>query len=273
MIRRPPRSTLSSSSAASDVYKRQGINAEYGIRGACKRSPPTNFQQVVPGVYRCAYPTSLDGAAYLRRLRPKTIIKLANEDLLLSSVWGVLGAPHLPAEYSFRQDATPDSSTGPTQPQHRPFRVRVGGGTDGEILYDSNTPAPTVPSLVDLSSVTWGMPTNGGRLMRGAVELATAAMYYIADASNYPIVLMCPTGAVETTLVCAAIRKMQYWSLSSTLDEASRFTSGISGPIGQGSTIWSTIETRIFGNQCTAPISTNESVSCLLYTSPSPRDS
>eukprot|EP00658_Telonema_sp_P-2_P045365 TRINITY_DN33313_c0_g1_i1.p1 TRINITY_DN33313_c0_g1~~TRINITY_DN33313_c0_g1_i1.p1 ORF type:complete len:224 (+),score=31.06 TRINITY_DN33313_c0_g1_i1:111-782(+) len=30
MIRRPPRSTLSSSSAASDVYKRQ-INAEYGV--------------------------------------------------------------------------------------------------------------------------------------------------------------------------------------------------------------------------------------------------
>eukprot|EP00658_Telonema_sp_P-2_P028255 TRINITY_DN21684_c0_g1_i4.p1 TRINITY_DN21684_c0_g1~~TRINITY_DN21684_c0_g1_i4.p1 ORF type:complete len:173 (+),score=45.99 TRINITY_DN21684_c0_g1_i4:138-656(+) len=42
MIRRPPRSTLSSSSAASDVYKRQvstqstgGINAEYG--GSCIR--------------------------------------------------------------------------------------------------------------------------------------------------------------------------------------------------------------------------------------------
>eukprot|EP00656_Telonema_subtile_P045394 TRINITY_DN5164_c0_g1_i2.p1 TRINITY_DN5164_c0_g1~~TRINITY_DN5164_c0_g1_i2.p1 ORF type:complete len:704 (+),score=201.17 TRINITY_DN5164_c0_g1_i2:93-2204(+) len=32
MIRRPPRSTLSSSSAASDVYKRQGINAEYGAQ-------------------------------------------------------------------------------------------------------------------------------------------------------------------------------------------------------------------------------------------------
>eukprot|EP01108_Squamamoeba_japonica_P000620 TRINITY_DN1214_c0_g2_i1.p1 TRINITY_DN1214_c0_g2~~TRINITY_DN1214_c0_g2_i1.p1 ORF type:complete len:129 (+),score=42.13 TRINITY_DN1214_c0_g2_i1:2-388(+) len=30
MIRRPPRSTLMRSSAASDVYKRQGINAEYG---------------------------------------------------------------------------------------------------------------------------------------------------------------------------------------------------------------------------------------------------
>eukprot|EP00658_Telonema_sp_P-2_P036199 TRINITY_DN26232_c0_g1_i3.p1 TRINITY_DN26232_c0_g1~~TRINITY_DN26232_c0_g1_i3.p1 ORF type:complete len:357 (-),score=63.18 TRINITY_DN26232_c0_g1_i3:208-1278(-) len=41
MIRRPPRSTLSSSSAASDVYKRQGINAEYGAHftpsSACLR--------------------------------------------------------------------------------------------------------------------------------------------------------------------------------------------------------------------------------------------
>eukprot|EP00656_Telonema_subtile_P056803 TRINITY_DN9175_c0_g1_i1.p1 TRINITY_DN9175_c0_g1~~TRINITY_DN9175_c0_g1_i1.p1 ORF type:complete len:221 (-),score=39.89 TRINITY_DN9175_c0_g1_i1:111-773(-) len=34
MTRQPPRSTLSSSSAASDVYKRQGINAEYGARTA-----------------------------------------------------------------------------------------------------------------------------------------------------------------------------------------------------------------------------------------------
>eukprot|EP00656_Telonema_subtile_P006573 TRINITY_DN13040_c0_g1_i2.p1 TRINITY_DN13040_c0_g1~~TRINITY_DN13040_c0_g1_i2.p1 ORF type:complete len:315 (-),score=102.11 TRINITY_DN13040_c0_g1_i2:253-1197(-) len=38
MIRRPPRSTLSSSSAASDVYKRQGINAEYG------ELTPTNME-------------------------------------------------------------------------------------------------------------------------------------------------------------------------------------------------------------------------------------
>eukprot|EP00658_Telonema_sp_P-2_P001877 TRINITY_DN10694_c0_g1_i8.p1 TRINITY_DN10694_c0_g1~~TRINITY_DN10694_c0_g1_i8.p1 ORF type:complete len:281 (+),score=83.41 TRINITY_DN10694_c0_g1_i8:124-966(+) len=44
MIRRPPRSTLSSSSAASDVYKRQGINAEYGGqgRGAMSACPPVD---------------------------------------------------------------------------------------------------------------------------------------------------------------------------------------------------------------------------------------
>eukprot|EP00657_Telonema_sp_P-1_P004630 TRINITY_DN20806_c0_g1_i1.p1 TRINITY_DN20806_c0_g1~~TRINITY_DN20806_c0_g1_i1.p1 ORF type:complete len:113 (+),score=66.22 TRINITY_DN20806_c0_g1_i1:37-375(+) len=35
MIRGPPRSEQSRSSAASDVYKRQGINAEYGEPGEC----------------------------------------------------------------------------------------------------------------------------------------------------------------------------------------------------------------------------------------------
>eukprot|EP00656_Telonema_subtile_P031417 TRINITY_DN3438_c0_g1_i2.p3 TRINITY_DN3438_c0_g1~~TRINITY_DN3438_c0_g1_i2.p3 ORF type:complete len:118 (-),score=30.51 TRINITY_DN3438_c0_g1_i2:486-839(-) len=43
MIRRPPRSTLSSSSAASDVYKRQGINAEYG--GSSSRDMAKTFAQ------------------------------------------------------------------------------------------------------------------------------------------------------------------------------------------------------------------------------------
>eukprot|EP00658_Telonema_sp_P-2_P043018 TRINITY_DN3097_c0_g1_i3.p1 TRINITY_DN3097_c0_g1~~TRINITY_DN3097_c0_g1_i3.p1 ORF type:complete len:112 (-),score=38.07 TRINITY_DN3097_c0_g1_i3:39-374(-) len=43
MIRRPPRSTLSSSSAASDVYKRQGINAEYGSRTYTLKRKSDNF--------------------------------------------------------------------------------------------------------------------------------------------------------------------------------------------------------------------------------------
>eukprot|EP00657_Telonema_sp_P-1_P008080 TRINITY_DN2864_c0_g1_i2.p1 TRINITY_DN2864_c0_g1~~TRINITY_DN2864_c0_g1_i2.p1 ORF type:complete len:119 (-),score=65.60 TRINITY_DN2864_c0_g1_i2:68-424(-) len=41
MIRRPPRSTQSRSSAASDVYKRQGINAEYGDRKSLRISSVT----------------------------------------------------------------------------------------------------------------------------------------------------------------------------------------------------------------------------------------
>eukprot|EP00656_Telonema_subtile_P056142 TRINITY_DN8907_c0_g5_i2.p1 TRINITY_DN8907_c0_g5~~TRINITY_DN8907_c0_g5_i2.p1 ORF type:complete len:259 (+),score=57.57 TRINITY_DN8907_c0_g5_i2:96-872(+) len=45
MIRRPPRSTLSSSSAASDVYKRQGINAEYGGY-LCPLMPPKKTEEV-----------------------------------------------------------------------------------------------------------------------------------------------------------------------------------------------------------------------------------
>eukprot|EP00656_Telonema_subtile_P011421 TRINITY_DN15658_c0_g1_i1.p3 TRINITY_DN15658_c0_g1~~TRINITY_DN15658_c0_g1_i1.p3 ORF type:complete len:134 (-),score=0.48 TRINITY_DN15658_c0_g1_i1:1158-1559(-) len=56
MTRRPPRSTLSSSSAASDVYKRQGINAEYGIPGIigflgqkggdASNTPPVPLRQI-----------------------------------------------------------------------------------------------------------------------------------------------------------------------------------------------------------------------------------
>eukprot|EP00657_Telonema_sp_P-1_P011273 TRINITY_DN624_c0_g1_i7.p1 TRINITY_DN624_c0_g1~~TRINITY_DN624_c0_g1_i7.p1 ORF type:complete len:105 (+),score=46.03 TRINITY_DN624_c0_g1_i7:79-393(+) len=42
MIRRPPRSTQSRSSAASDVYKRQGINAEYGER--CCEQRELNYE-------------------------------------------------------------------------------------------------------------------------------------------------------------------------------------------------------------------------------------
>eukprot|EP00656_Telonema_subtile_P008564 TRINITY_DN13_c0_g1_i1.p2 TRINITY_DN13_c0_g1~~TRINITY_DN13_c0_g1_i1.p2 ORF type:complete len:129 (-),score=47.36 TRINITY_DN13_c0_g1_i1:214-600(-) len=43
MIRQPPRSTLSSSSAASDVYKRQGINAEYGDKSSAQWDVPPMF--------------------------------------------------------------------------------------------------------------------------------------------------------------------------------------------------------------------------------------
>eukprot|EP00831_Metopus_contortus_P043578 TRINITY_DN3497_c0_g1_i12.p2 TRINITY_DN3497_c0_g1~~TRINITY_DN3497_c0_g1_i12.p2 ORF type:complete len:118 (+),score=25.47 TRINITY_DN3497_c0_g1_i12:91-444(+) len=44
MIRRPPRSTQGVSSAASDVYKRQGINAEYMGRGYERRISYSNLQ-------------------------------------------------------------------------------------------------------------------------------------------------------------------------------------------------------------------------------------
>eukprot|EP00831_Metopus_contortus_P013743 TRINITY_DN1559_c0_g1_i5.p1 TRINITY_DN1559_c0_g1~~TRINITY_DN1559_c0_g1_i5.p1 ORF type:complete len:222 (-),score=55.96 TRINITY_DN1559_c0_g1_i5:284-949(-) len=55
MIRRPPRSTQGVSSAASDVYKRQGINAEYMGRqkirmtffGITQFGPQNNFQSAL----------------------------------------------------------------------------------------------------------------------------------------------------------------------------------------------------------------------------------
>src|SRR5664280_3711783 len=47
MIRRPPRSTLSSSSAASDVYKRQGDERDPEIRrDVLRERPPKEVEEV-----------------------------------------------------------------------------------------------------------------------------------------------------------------------------------------------------------------------------------
>eukprot|EP00828_Plagiopyla_frontata_P040831 TRINITY_DN5643_c0_g2_i1.p1 TRINITY_DN5643_c0_g2~~TRINITY_DN5643_c0_g2_i1.p1 ORF type:complete len:304 (+),score=57.38 TRINITY_DN5643_c0_g2_i1:89-1000(+) len=51
MTRQPPRSTLSSSSAASDVYKRQGINAEY--MGQLK-SLENQKLQLIQSIFKCS---------------------------------------------------------------------------------------------------------------------------------------------------------------------------------------------------------------------------
>eukprot|EP00658_Telonema_sp_P-2_P006613 TRINITY_DN124_c0_g1_i7.p1 TRINITY_DN124_c0_g1~~TRINITY_DN124_c0_g1_i7.p1 ORF type:complete len:111 (+),score=33.55 TRINITY_DN124_c0_g1_i7:83-415(+) len=82
MIRRPPRSTLSSSSAASDVYKRQGINAEYGD------------QLEVPwGVDSHRSPQRIPGSKDLRRRQPAegnlSLIHISEPTRLLSISYAV----------------------------------------------------------------------------------------------------------------------------------------------------------------------------------------
>eukprot|EP00658_Telonema_sp_P-2_P058714 TRINITY_DN47247_c0_g1_i1.p1 TRINITY_DN47247_c0_g1~~TRINITY_DN47247_c0_g1_i1.p1 ORF type:complete len:109 (+),score=27.11 TRINITY_DN47247_c0_g1_i1:103-429(+) len=63
MIRRPPRSTLSSSSAASDVYKRQGINAEYGCRSHLHNSGASGFLPEGPLTVNPTMPVGAKGMA------------------------------------------------------------------------------------------------------------------------------------------------------------------------------------------------------------------
>src|SRR5664280_2376661 len=68
MIRRPPRSTLSSSSAASDVYKRQDKVAELGltvpvpfvvVKVTFVALPPKVFPDMVTGVTPHVFPPEL----------------------------------------------------------------------------------------------------------------------------------------------------------------------------------------------------------------------
>src|SRR5680860_1903095 len=73
MIRRPPRSTQSRSSAASDVYKRQAERVRalldprmhtsvahlLGRGGKCARSPPVPVRGYIAGSQRTSQPSSL----------------------------------------------------------------------------------------------------------------------------------------------------------------------------------------------------------------------
>eukprot|EP00656_Telonema_subtile_P008338 TRINITY_DN13901_c0_g1_i1.p3 TRINITY_DN13901_c0_g1~~TRINITY_DN13901_c0_g1_i1.p3 ORF type:complete len:103 (-),score=32.21 TRINITY_DN13901_c0_g1_i1:240-548(-) len=79
MIRRPPRSTLSSSSAASDVYKRQGINAEYG--GSALR----NMEQQSK--------TAEHATSRPRKNSRKKVAAIAEPEGRGNEDWGIVPAP------------------------------------------------------------------------------------------------------------------------------------------------------------------------------------
>eukprot|EP00658_Telonema_sp_P-2_P042998 TRINITY_DN3095_c0_g1_i2.p1 TRINITY_DN3095_c0_g1~~TRINITY_DN3095_c0_g1_i2.p1 ORF type:complete len:641 (+),score=147.63 TRINITY_DN3095_c0_g1_i2:143-2065(+) len=70
MIRRPPRSTLSSSSAASDVYKRQGINAEYGGFGSARMSQTDELQSLFQQLDEASAATALPICDQILQLAP-----------------------------------------------------------------------------------------------------------------------------------------------------------------------------------------------------------
>src|SRR5450756_3157215 len=92
MIRRPPRSTQSRSSAASDVYKRQVV-AGQSIRSIAillKRAPSTISREIRRnGGTGCYRATQADQAAWDRALRPKTC-KLVENPKLANIVAGKL---------------------------------------------------------------------------------------------------------------------------------------------------------------------------------------
>jgi hypothetical protein len=54
-------------------------------------------------------------------------------------------------------------------------------------------------------------------------EMVIAALGYILDERSYPLVLMCPTGTLQTSVVVGCLRKLQRWTLSSIVEECDCF--------------------------------------------------
>eukprot|EP00656_Telonema_subtile_P013256 TRINITY_DN16724_c0_g1_i2.p1 TRINITY_DN16724_c0_g1~~TRINITY_DN16724_c0_g1_i2.p1 ORF type:complete len:277 (-),score=63.68 TRINITY_DN16724_c0_g1_i2:115-945(-) len=106
MIRRPPRSTLSSSSAASDVYKRQEIYRASAGEAACKKSLVLShvmdgFRAMTPTELECNFPEAtggwhyssfmIEGSRYVPYLRDRAVA--LGLRIVESKVSGLSGSP------------------------------------------------------------------------------------------------------------------------------------------------------------------------------------
>src|SRR5665648_829950 len=108
MIRRPPRSTLSSSSAASDVYKRQVVSM--AVDNNSVYSVSKQYQDV-------ACETSL--RYHLKKLNMEELIK-SNEKILLQELIKTLKTSK---SYEFANDLTDDPYYGKTDSSNEKYVI------------------------------------------------------------------------------------------------------------------------------------------------------
>eukprot|EP00823_Brevimastigomonas_motovehiculus_P004823 TRINITY_DN329_c0_g3_i1.p1 TRINITY_DN329_c0_g3~~TRINITY_DN329_c0_g3_i1.p1 ORF type:complete len:373 (-),score=95.19 TRINITY_DN329_c0_g3_i1:185-1303(-) len=55
-------------------------------------------------------------------------------------------------------------------------------------------------------------------------ELVKEALEFILDTTNHPVLIMCPSGVLETSGVVACLRRLQHWSFTAILDEYRRMS-------------------------------------------------
>ena len=102
MIRRPPRSTLSSSSAASDVYKRQLLKMVHFFGPPCTSVPTTTLVLSTYADGRSgAFPTGLYGNACLPAYLQRSL-----QSVLNATAWHGL-SPGMSRPYHLRSDEPP----------------------------------------------------------------------------------------------------------------------------------------------------------------------
>lgn len=57
-------------------------------------------------------------------------------------------------------------------------------------------------------------------------ELVNNALKIITDSKTYPVLIICKTGRIYSSLAVACLRKLKQWTLSSILEEFRRYAAG-----------------------------------------------
>ncbi len=159
------------------------------------KQPPDQFAQVESGVYRSALPSTSQHFAFLNEtIALKTILFLSQE------------VPTLQMKKFCEKNDVTLINLGIHLKQHRHLEF-----TSGSLLtMDRNSN----PILFDSYS--------NSKYLRE--ELVKEALQILLNVNYHPILITCVSGIHLTGTIVSCLRKMQYWSLTSILDEFRSFT-------------------------------------------------
>ena len=203
---------------------------------------PSNFALVERGVYRSSYPANPAQVATLRLLGLRTVAVLSVENLppVVRKAFLAPTAPGPLPSTSSSLSPAPTTVVAQNTSAAPPF------AQSSEVLSTSRPPinglACLPPTLLHLG-MTYCKEGSAesnvcamDALSEGFVPTALVAhaLDLVFDATTHPLLLMCPTGEVETGVVIACARRYMFWCISSIFAECQLFsTSFRSGMLTQ----------------------------------------
>ncbi|WWC67477.1 uncharacterized protein I206_101385 [Kwoniella pini CBS 10737] len=156
--------------------------------------PPINFSLVVPGIYRSGHPNKKN-FNFLKKLNFKTIIYLENEN--------------------------------ENEKEQEKYRKDFLNFINININDENENENKIIIKRFDLSKESNLFTLNGLNKLNELLKI-------ILNFKNYPILLHDDNGKGTVSLICALIRKIQNWSLTSIFSEGDLFAGPASGSEGVG---------------------------------------
>lgn len=177
------------------------VSGPYGSRTSAPMAgaPPRNLCLVEVGVYRSAYPTEAN-VPYLRQIGIRTVVLLSVESLPAS------------VTKALREGA--DKNAAASTPHTAP------GKRGGEAGQSDLAKGMLVVEVADIES--WRVDSLNNRDDFSHKDVMRALDFAI-DKQWHPVLLCCPTGELQTSVVVGCMRRYQGWSLSSIFCECELF--------------------------------------------------